>query len=305
VTAGIVSAKGRAMGLATFENFIQTDAAINPGNSGGPLINLEGKVIGINTAISTRTGGSMGLGFAIPSEIAQNVVDNIIDKGKVSRGYLGASIQPLTEELAKSFGYESSSGGVLLGDVIAGGPAAKAGLKAGDIVVAINNKSVHNPNELLNTIAASAPNSTISVEAARDGKHHTFDVTLAERPGQRDLASSAGSGSDDDSDSRATPRLSDLGLSAQNLTPSIARQLNITGVDEGVVVTQVQPGSTAAKAGLHLGDVILEVAGNAVSNVDDFNDTIAKADLSSGVRLHVRTQGVSHFVMLKNEAKNQ
>lgn len=180
VTAGIISATGRAnVGITDYEDFIQTDAAINPGNSGGPLVNLRGEVVGINTAIASRSGGYMGVGFAIPSEMAGRVMHSIIDKGFVTRGWLGAMIQDLSEELAESFKFESTEG-VLIGDVVAESPAANAGLKSGDIVTKYNGQAVETANELRNAVAATAPDTDATLEIFRDGERKTLKVRIAQ-----------------------------------------------------------------------------------------------------------------------------
>ncbi len=214
VTAGIVSATGRSgMGLATYENFIQTDAAINPGNSGGPLVNLRGEVVGVNTAITSRGGGSLGIGFAIPSRMVHTVMDSIIDSGRVSRGWLGIQIQPLTDELARSFGAPDTNG-VIVADVTADGPSREAGLEPGDIVTDVDGRHIEEPADLLNAIAESAPGSTIEVEVLRDGSRRDFEVTLGTRPSPADTVA-------------AHTLSADLGLTVETLTPQIAEQLGV------------------------------------------------------------------------------
>jgi serine protease Do len=184
VTAGIISAKGRAnVGIADYEDFLQTDAAINPGNSGGPLLNLEGKVIGINTAIASRTGGYMGVGFAIPISMAQVIMDQIIKDGKVVRGYIGAMIQDLPPEMSRSFEFEGTEG-ALVNRVVAGGPAARAGLRDGDIVLEVNGRKVSSSSQLRNTVAAIAPGTRIPLKVFRQGKELTVDVAIGNLAGQ-------------------------------------------------------------------------------------------------------------------------
>jgi serine protease Do len=292
VTAGIISAKGRGnMGLATFENFIQTDAAINPGNSGGPLVNLQGRVIGINTAITTRTGGSMGIGFAIPSNMVHVALDGILKNGKVERGWLGVIIQPLTPDLAESFRYEGQNG-ALIGEVVAGGPAAEAGLEAGDIIVEFDGQPVESSRDLLLAVAANPPNKKISLEAFRDGKTRRFDVQLGQRPSADQIR--LGTHQPEPSPS--------LGMIVEELTPELAARLNLEGQD-GVVVAQVRPGSPAAEAGLRPGDLIEAVGETSVSSVPEFNKAMADRAKSDSIRLRVRTNDASRFVILKLAGK--
>jgi len=292
VTAGIISAKGRGnMGLATFENFIQTDAAINPGNSGGPLVNMDGQVVGINTAITTRTGGSMGIGFAIPSNMVQTVLDGILKHGKVERGWLGIVIQPLTPDLAGSFGYDGQNG-ALIGEVVAEGPAAEAGLEAGDIIVEFDGKSVESSRDLLLAVAADPPNKKISLEAFRNGKTRRFDVQLGQRPSADQMR--LGPYQPEPSPS--------LGMIVEELTPELAARLNLEGQD-GVVVAQVRPGSPAAEAGLQPGDLIEAVGETSVSSVQEFNKAMSDLPKSDSIRLRVRTNNASRFVILKPAGK--
>jgi serine protease Do len=288
VTAGIISAKGRGnMGLATFENFIQTDAAINPGNSGGPLVDMQGEVIGINTAITTRTGGSLGIGFAIPSNMVHVVLDGILQHGKVERGWLGIVIQPLTPDLAESFGYKGHEG-ALIGEVINGGPAEKAGLEAGDIVVKFDGKPVDSSNDLLLAVASDPPNKKISLEAFRNGETRRFDVKLGQRPSPEQMRTGT---------YRPEPTPS-LGMIVEDLTPELAARLNLED-QTGVVVAQVQPGSPAAEAGLQPGDVIEEVGHTPVSSVQEYEKAMSDLAKSASIRLRVSTDNASRFVILK------
>jgi serine protease Do len=288
VTAGIVSAKGRAnVGLAEYEDFLQTDAAINPGNSGGPLVNMQGEVIGINTAIASRTGGNMGVGFAIPSNMARSVMQSIIEGGRVIRGYLGAMIQDLSEDLASSFGFTGREG-VLIGDVVPNGPAAKSGLQAGDIVVRFNGKPATGANQLRNAVAATAPNSEVELELFRDGKSQTLRVRVGELTDEVAAAARP--------DAAATPQ---LGMTVRPLTPELAQQLGVEGT-KGVVVTDVETGSVAANALIQPGDVIVSVAGNPINSVAEYREAMGKADLATGVRLQVERGGARRFVFLRS-----
>lgn len=289
ITAGIVSAKGRSiMGGGQFEDFIQTDAAINPGNSGGPLVNLRGEVIGINTAIFSRSGGYMGIGFAIPIKMAKSILDSILNKGKVVRGWLGVSIQNLTEELSNSFSHDGTEG-ALVGQVQEKTPAAKAGLKQGDIIVKFNGENIKNVNQLRNMVAATSPGTTVPVEIVREGQKKTLQATVEELP-----ATITEEGEP------VTPQISaDVGMTLENLTPEIARQLRSKRT-EGAVVTGVLPGSAAQEAGIQPKDIIISVNGKAIKTVKEFNNLVDSTALKKGVRLVVETQGMERFVLLKS-----
>ncbi len=286
VTAGIVSAKGRAnVGIADYEDFIQTDAAINPGNSGGPLVSLDGDVIGITTAIATRSGGYQGVGFAIPTNMAKTIMHDIIGGGKVIRGWIGAAIQNLTEDLAKSFNYHGTEG-VLIGDVSENGPADKAGLQSGDIVVEYNGKSMHDMNQLRNRVAATKPGTEVRIEIVRDGHRLTKTVKIGELESHGVVAA-------------GHEPSADLGFTVQTLTPDLADRLGLGADAHGVVVTGVEPGSLADRAGIRTKDVIVNVGGDRVTDVGSFHDAMAKRDLSQGVRLQVKTEGLKRFVFLR------
>lgn len=289
VTAGIISATSRdAVGIADYENFIQTDAAINPGNSGGPLVNLRGEVVGINTAIATRSGSNSGIGFAIPANMAKLVKEDLIDDGRVERGWLGGLIQNLTRDLAESFGYEGKDG-VLIGDVTDGGPAEKAGLKPGDIVIRFDGKVMKNASQLRNTVAATNPDSEVEVEIFRDGSKQTLKVRIGLLDDKVVL-------SGDSHRSTST----DLGLSVQTLTPELSRQLGYDNDQTGVAVTEVAPGGLAAQSGLRPGMIIVSVNGSDVVNVHGFREALADADLTKGLRLHVKADGLSRFLILRS-----
>ncbi|MBN2562653.1 MAG: DegQ family serine endoprotease [Phycisphaerae bacterium] len=286
ITAGIVSAKGRAnMRIAEYEDFIQTDAAINPGNSGGPLVNLHGEVVGINTAIASRTGVYNGVGFAIPIDMAKSIMDSLIKTGQVIRGWLGVSVQPLDEAMAKTFGYDSTDG-VLIGDVLQGGPAAKAGLQAGDIVTALDGAKITEINQFRNLIAAKGPGSSAKMEVYRNGKTTTVTVEIGRRTPEmaavpsRDISS-------------------ELGMTVADLTPDLARSFGLSSSIEGVLVTEVAPAGVAARSGIVVGNVILEVQGVPVSNVTEFHTQLGKHDLKAGVRLLVQAGEGRHFVLLR------
>ncbi len=286
VTAGIISAKGRAnMGIADYEDFIQTDAAINPGNSGGPLVSLDGKVIGINTAIATATGRYEGVGFAIPSKMVSQIMDAIINEGGVVRGWLGVGIQPLTDNLAHSFGYDSTEG-VLVGHIEPDGPADEAGLKPGDIIVTFNNTPVKDMNKFRNRVAATKPGEQAKVEVFRDGDRQTFTVEIGELPEQNTA-------------DVGTNSIENLGLEVQELNEPIAKQLGLEADATGVVVTSVEAGSVAEKRGLLRGDIIVAIGKSTIRNMGDFRRTMRTSDLDKGVRLRVMTRGMQRFVFLK------
>jgi serine protease Do len=286
ITTGIVSAKGRAnVGVADYEDFIQTDAAINPGNSGGPLVNLHGEVIGINTAIFSRSGGYMGIGFAIPINMAKSVLDSLIKSGQVVRGWLGVAIQDLNKGLAESFGY-SKTEGVLVGDVTKGGPGEKAGLKQGDIIVRFDGKDVADSHRLRSAVAASKPGAKVPVEVFRSGKRQTITVEIGEL--ETAMASA-----------RGTESSVDLGMTVKNLTPEVARELGYEQT-EGVLVTAVEPLGMAAKAGIVVKDLIISVQGEPVKNVTEFRREVAKHDLQKGMRLLIQSGGMQRFVFLRS-----
>jgi serine protease Do len=257
VTAGIISAKGRVLGQGPFDDFLQTDAAINPGNSGGPLVSMAGEVIGINTAIASRTGGSMGIGFAIPVNLAKKIYAELTSRGKVTRGWLGVSVQPLTPELAQSFGAREE-GGVLVADVMDGSPADKGGLKSGDIIVDFNGKRVAAPSDLQRAVGLTGPGSTAKVRILRDKAERTIEIRIGEAPEETEAAVPGGG-----------KAKSLLGLDVRPLTPETARQLGVRGAD-GVVVAGIEDGSPAESAGIQAGDVIREVNRQRVRSLSDF-----------------------------------
>ncbi len=289
VTAGIISAKSRQMDIADYEDFIQTDAAINPGNSGGPLVNLKGQIIGINTAIASRTGGNNGVGFAIPSNLASSIMDAIVKHGRVQRGRLGALIQDLNEDLARSFKYDSTKG-VLVGDVVDDSPAKKAGLKPRDIVIEFNGKPMENANQLRMAVAGTPPGTGSELTIFRDGKRQTLKITTDELTD--DTAKAGPSGAEESS--------ADFGLTVQTLTPELADQLGYEQNQQGVVITDVDGTSIAARAGLQQRDLVTEVNDQPIRNIRDFREAMSKADAAKGVRLQVMRDGSRRFVFLKS-----
>lgn len=288
VTAGIISATGRnAVGIADYENFIQTDAAINPGNSGGPLVNLRGEVVGINTAIATRSGANAGIGFAIPSNMARRIMRSLIETGKVERGWLGVVIQDLTKGLARSFGY-TGSGGVLVSDVAPDGPGAKAGLKPGDIVVKFNGRPVDNASDLRNMVASTAPNTVVVLDIFRNGKMQQVRVKLGRL--EEDTVASVAPGA---------AEVGELGLVVRSLTPELAEELGYDREQKGVVVTEIDPNGLAALSGLRKGDVIVDINGQRIRSLSDFREALRKFDLKQGIRLTVKSGDVQRFVFIQ------
>jgi serine protease Do len=293
VTSGIISALGRDdMGITNYENFIQTDAAINPGNSGGPLVNLKGELLGINTAIASRSGSYNGIGFAIPASMANRVMTSILDDGKVSRGYLGVMIQDLDEDLAASFNFEGD--GVLVGDVVPDGPGANGGLQAGDIVTTLNGQAMANANQLRNSVADLDPDSNVNLEVVRNGSV----VNLAVQLGTRDMTQLASFQHGSDS---STSAKSKLGLSVEAPNADLRNSLNIS-IDGGVVVNEVDSTSMAAQVGVQRGDLIVSINGTEVNSLSDYDEAMATANLASGVRMRVYRDGGTRFVFMKSSS---
>jgi serine protease Do len=298
VTAGIISARGRVMGIIEggYEDFLQTDAAINPGNSGGPLVNLRGEVIGINSAIESRNGGNMGIGFAIPTNLARSVMDALIKDGKVVRGWLGASIQPLDEGLADSFGFKGRQG-VLIGSVLPNSPAAKAGLKDGDIVTELNGRSTHTVSQLRNGIAALAPKSKANLTVYRNGKPQQMQVIVGELPGDETVALATR-----EVDGGESASSEELGVTVIPLTKELAEEIGFEGELKGVVVKEVEPGSMAERAFIRPGDVIAMVGSKDITSVSDYRSVLEKFDSKKGVRLQIVRDGVRRFVFLRSNS---
>jgi serine protease Do len=291
ITAGIVSAKGRAIsGGAQYEDFIQTDAAINPGNSGGPLVNLRGEVVGINTAIVSKSGGYMGIGFAIPVNMAKQVLESLISNGKVTRGWLGVGIQNLNEDLARSFDY-SDTEGALVGHVDRKGPAHKAGLQQGDIIVQLGNSKIKNVNQLRNLVASIKPGTSTDLTILRAGKKETRSVTIGELPNTPTEVEPEVDGS-----------VEDLGVTVEEFDQSSPRKPR-TDRTEGLVITQVEPQGLAARADLQPGDIIVSINGKEVSTIEEFRTMTEKADLKKGLRLVIESQGMERFAILRESAE--
>jgi serine protease Do len=283
VTSGIVSAKGRQIGAGPYDNFIQTDASINPGNSGGPLLNLRGEVVGINTAIFSQSGGNIGIGFAIPSNSVKDLLPQLRDKGKVVRGYVGATVQKISPEIAESLGLKQT-GGALVADVVRGGPAEKAGLKVGDVIVEFDKKIIKDSADLPAAVARVAPGTSVQLKIAREGKQISLPITVGEMKDSEVIASIG-------------PE-SDLGLTVQPVTPDIAQSLGLERA-EGLVVASVKPGSAADDAGLRSGDVITQVNRHPVKNLADYNREISRTEKTKSVLFLVHRGESSVFLALK------
>jgi serine protease Do len=287
VTAGIVSAKGRSgFRLAEFEDYIQTDAAINPGNSGGPLLNLDGKVVGINSFIISQSGGYMGIGFAIPINMAKYVYQRLVEKGEVERGYLGIYYEELTPETAPTFGLDKDTKGVAIAQVIKDSAAEKAGLKRYDVIVELDGKPVENGNEFLNRVAMLKPGTTVTIVILRDGKRKTLTAELERRPPQGQAP-----GAELETSQK-------LGFTVRNLTDEYAERLGFEGLS-GVVVTSVEAGSNAAKKGITAGMLIMEVNRQPVKNTKEFDEAIQKAKKDKSLLLLVNDGRYTRFIVLK------
>lgn len=290
LTVGVVSAKGRSnIGIADYEDFIQTDAAINPGNSGGPLLNVDGDVVGINTAIYSRSGGYMGIGFAVPIDMAMNIKDQLVASGKVTRGYIGVVLNPgeVTEEMAKSFG-RKEAGGVLIADVQKDGPAEKAGIKSGDIVIELNGQKIDSNMSFRRDVARILPNTKAELTIFRDGKAKKVAVTVGLFPDEEGETGTL----------QATENvLEKIGFEVQDLTPDLAQRFGYE-VDSGVIVSEVDQGSAAEEAGLLPGMLILEVNRTDVKSVRQFEQAVKKGK-EGHVLLRVKTEQGTRFFNLR------
>jgi serine protease Do len=283
VTAGIVSAMGRVIGSGPYDDYIQTDASINPGNSGGPLFNADGKVIGINTAI---VAGGQGIGFAIPINMATAVLPQLEEKGKVTRGWLGVAIQPVTPELAKSFGVEGENG-ALVADVTKDSPADKAGLKSGDIIMEFDGKQIHEMNSLPRYVAATPVGKRVKLKLLRNGKPEEATVTIERL---KDGEEGVQTGATEDR----------LGLTVRDLTGELAAQMGIKDT-KGVVVVAVKPGGVAEEAGIAGGDVIKEINSVKINKVNDYTKTVSTHKKGTSIRLLLRRGDSSLFVAIPVE----
>ena len=285
VTVGVVSALGRSIGAGPYDEFIQTDASINPGNSGGPLINIDGQVIGINTAIiSGNAGGNVGIGFAIPINIAKGILKDLKEDGSVTRGWLGVMIQKITPELEKSFSLNQSEG-ALVGDVIPDGPAAKGGIKRGDVIINFNNQPVSDMEDLPKIVAATNPGSAVDVEVIRDGARKILRVTIEVLKDSQELV---------------VAKADLLGLQVQDITEELAESLKLQGV-EGVLVSDVVAGNPASEAGIRRGDVISEMNRSPVKNIGDYQNLLASVKKGSSVLFLIKRGGTTIYIAVKVE----
>jgi serine protease Do len=290
VTAGIVSASGRDIGNGPYDDFIQIDAPVNKGNSGGPAFNTEGEVMGVNTAIYSPSGGSVGIAFSIPATTVKNVIAQLKDKGSVSRGWIGVQIQPVTADIADSLGLKKAEG-ALVAEPQANGPAAKAGIESGDVITAVNGEPVKDARELARTIGGLAPGNAVKLNVLHKGQDKVINLTLGQLPNSVE----AKADTDNDDKSGGTPRGTDVPKLGLTLAP--ANSVAGAGKD-GVVVTEVDPKSAAAERGFKEGDVILEVAGKSVTNAGDVREAInaARTDNKNSVLMRVKSGGSSRFV---------
>jgi serine protease Do len=285
VTAGIVSAKGRYIGQGSYDDFIQTDAAINPGNSGGPLVNLRGEVVGINSAIFSRSGGNIGIGFAIPINLAKELLPQLQEKGKVTRGWLGVYIQRVTPEIAESLNLDATQG-ALVADVMTDTPAAEAGVEVGDVIVEFDGHPVKESTDLPMIVARTPIGKSADIKIVRNGKPMTMSVKIGELKEEEVQVAGAG--------------VSELGMTVQSLTPDIAESLGIDPKTKGVVVAGVEPSSAADEAGLQRGDVVLEVNRESVESESTYKKALQKVEKGKTVLLLVRRGENTIFMALKS-----
>jgi serine protease Do len=288
VTAGIVSASGRDIGNGPYDDFIQIDAPVNKGNSGGPAFNMQGEVVGVNTAIYSPSGGSVGIAFSIPAPTVKNVVAQLKDKGAVTRGWIGVQIQPITQDIADNLGLKKAEGAMVL-EPQANGPAAKAGIESGDVITSVNGEAVKDPRELARTIGSLAPGADVKLNVLHKGKDESISLTLGKLPAMQEANADPANGNP--SQGSDVPR---LGM-------TVAPANSVAGAGKtGVVVTGVDPKSAAAIRGVKEGDVILEVAGTSVANSGDISEAVktAHADNKNSVLMRVRSGEGSHYVAI-------
>jgi serine protease Do len=296
VTMGIVSATGRGgFGLVDYEDFIQTDASINPGNSGGALVDARGRLVGLNTFIISRSGGSQGVGFAVPINLARNVLERLVKDGKVTRGLLGVYVQPVTPELAEEFKLPKDQQGALIGGVTSRGPAAAAGLKPGDVVIEYNGKKVNDSRHFRLMVAQTAPDTKVAIKVLHAGKEKEVTAVLEElTPEQSRVSSEPRRRS-----SRSESQYETLdGVEVADLDARTRRQLDVPADVRGALVSNVDPESSAARAGLQVGDVILEINHAPVRNADAAV-TLSENNKSSRILLQVWTKGASHYLVVE------
>lgn len=286
LTAGVVSAKGRVLGAGPYDNFIQTDASINPGNSGGPLFNLDGEVIGINTAIFTQSGGNIGIGFAIPINIAKSVMSQLKEKGRVIRGWLGVVIQLITPEIKEKFGLKTTKG-ALIGEITKDSPAERGGLNRGDVIISFDGKKVEEMNSLPPMVAETAIGKEVEIVVIRKGKEQRLTVKIGELKEEARIAATS------------IPEFEEaFGLSVQELTPELAESLSLED-EKGVVVSGVRRGSPAYEAGLQRGDLVQEIEKEPVENMDDYKRIMQESASKNQILMVIRHEGHTRYVVLK------
>jgi serine protease Do len=288
VTQGIVSAKGRGVGITQYEDFIQTDAAINPGNSGGALVNMHGELVGINTAILSRSGGYQGVGLAIPASIGQHVYASLVSTGKVTRGFLGVGVQAVTPELAKSF-HLGRPDGAIVTEVREESPADRAGFRRGDTIIRYHDQTIAGPRELQRAVTTTPVGTEVTITVMRDGVEQALRTTIVEHPMGQQIAASQ----QPDAESRLA------GLTVEDLTPRTAKRLGIDGHVAGVVVTDIRAGSQAEQAGLVQGDVIREINHTPVESSQDFRQAVNALPKEQTILLFINRQGTSLFLTVK------
>jgi len=285
VTSGIVSAKDRHIGAGPYDHFIQTDASINPGNSGGPLIDLEGQVVGINSAIFSESGGNIGIGFAIPINLVKQLLPQLENTGKVTRGWLGVSIQAMTPDLAASLGLDKARG-ALVSSVVHDSPADRAGIKAGDVIVGYEGKEINNANDLPFLVASTPVGKTVSLQVLRDKSARRFPVTIEKMAEEEVVASNGEKG--------------DLGLTVEQITPEVAENLGLKSAN-GVVITAVTPNSLGDEAGLQPGDIIREINRTPIRDLSDYRKNMESAAQGKSVLFLVQRQDNTIFLALRND----
>ena len=297
VTAGIVSARGRDIGAGPYDDFLQIDAPVNRGNSGGPTFNANGQVVGVNTAIFSPSGGSVGIGFAIPAEVAQSVIHDLSTKGSVARGWIGVQIQPVTDEIADSLGLKTTKG-ALVAEAQPTGPASKAGIRSGDVILGVDGQAVDGPRELARRIASLGPDAKATLTFWHDGTERTADVQLGTLPNSDQVAKAEISGNNDNNNDSSPAAVAALGL-------QLAPAASIPGAgQDGVVVADVDQDSAAAQKGFKVGDIILEAGGQKVSRPSDITAVIAaaKKEGRKAILLRVKNEQGTHFVALATSA---
>jgi serine protease Do len=296
VTMGVIGAVGRAnVGIADYEDFIQTDAAINPGNSGGALINAKGELVGINTAIVSRTGGYQGIGFAVPSSMAKQVMDSLIKYKKVVRGWLGVSIQEVTSDLAEEFGVKDLKGAIVSG-VMKESPAEKAGIKQGDVLLQFNGKDVEDTGQLRNMVSQTPIGSKVKMKLFRNKKEMDVEVTIAEQPKKLGEAATEQEPGDNQEESNALS-----GVTVREITPELARRFSIKEGDAGVIVVKIDPGSKAFEAGIRPGDMVTQINQKDIATIEDYNKAVLKLKAKERILLLIRRKGEDLFLTIRPE----